>query len=191
MQVVERDTADGQSKSMRFRVRIKRKQLKQDRYFDELADAIEFLQESKKLDYVKRHEAHMQEVRERIAFYGVDKPQFRLFIKKFKTEVVGLMPIDTELQRRNQANRLSFLSFLRTIGQTVVTFPNKTHDLGAYGNVKESATAKFEDLYLDEISGYKITNYVEERLSQKKLKHLITGERREMESKGKPKPKPI
>jgi len=164
-------TAKDNTKTIRYRVRRKRKTLKIDEYFDTLDEAKQCLDNAKgktteQIEEEKNYEAAME-------MLELTAPTFKTIAEKYEDEVIGAMPIDTELQRRNASN---LKSFVRTINKTVIEVVSKVHDHGIHGTKEEKILVAFGELDLRRISRYQINSYISARRALDKKKSTISRE---------------
>ena len=113
----EYTNADGQEVE-KYRVRIVRKDFKADRYFDDFDEATEFLALSKAKKGKEITEAErVKKLAEQTQESRTTDYSFGHFCQQYIEQYVLTRPDDTELQRRNRAN---ILSFLKTIQNTSI-----------------------------------------------------------------------
>ncbi|KDB08488.1 hypothetical protein LIG30_2414 [Burkholderia sp. lig30] len=121
IQTVEYTNADGQEVE-KYRVRIVRKDFKADRYFDDFDEATEFLalskaKKGKEIIFKITEEERVKKLAEQTQESRTTDYSFGHFCQQYIEQCVLTRPDDTELQRRNRAN---ILSFLKTIQNTSI-----------------------------------------------------------------------
>ncbi|MDO8374677.1 MAG: site-specific integrase [Polaromonas sp.] len=165
--IVIRTAADN-TKTIRYRVRRNRKTLKIDEYFDTLDEAKACLDNAtgkttEEIEEEKNYEAAM-------LMLELTAPTFRTIATKYEEEIIGTMPTDSELQRRNASN---LKSFVRTINKTIIDVVSDIYDHGVHGADEVKIKVAFGDLDLRKISRYQINSYITARLALKKKKSSI------------------
>lgn len=179
-----KNTTDG-SVSMRYRVRIKRQDLKADNLYTDLAEAVQFLALTKTKsgrEMLSRHEEtakqdalvkEEEEMFETIQAMGLDKYHFIQSINLYKQGVIEALPDTLELDRRKKDN---LLSFLRTIERTNIEHVVSRHDFGSLGVHKETETRPLSMVPFLELTPYHVNNYIKTRLIEGKKKSTVSRE---------------
>ena len=102
------------STSVRYRVRIKRKDYKEDRLFDTLEEAKEFLQLSKskigREQIFLKTEKETQEQKFIQEYFS--QPPLIEYVKMYLQKYINTLPAETDLERRRRDNNKSFLNIL-------------------------------------------------------------------------------
>ena len=102
------------STSVRYRVRIKRKDYKEDRLFDTLEEAKEFLQLSKskigREQIFLKTEKETQEQKFIQEYFS--QPPLIEYVKMYSQKYINTLPAETDLERRRRDNNKSFLNIL-------------------------------------------------------------------------------
>ena len=172
IQVVKRINADG-TPSTRFRVRINRKDMKKDEYFDSLEEAIEVL----KLSRTKRGKEIIysitNEEQKRRNYLKKEHKTLGDFIDLYIQDYVDTKPKDTELQIKAIGN---IKSFYRTIRKTKVPLRNTT-----LGNIPELLYSdenlfSIDGLLINRITGLTINDYIKSRLATGVKKSSVSRE---------------
>lgn len=172
IQVVKYTNADGKQVE-KYRVRIVRKDLKTDRYFDDIDEASEFL----KLSKIKKGKEIIFNIteEERVKNLAEKNKQetqhndytFGFFCQKFIEDYVLTRPADTELQRRSRSN---ILSFLKTVQNTSI--PNRYlsgDEKDEMGLEKDSVVKVFlKGFDVRKIKAMEINFYIKARLAKGK-----------------------
>lgn len=161
IQLVTWKNAD-KSKQVRYRVRIQRKDLKEDRLFDSLDEAKEFLALSKsvhgkeKIFTLTEQQKAEQEI---IANYLNSPPiehYFDLFLETYHRKNSN----DTELERRRKTNTKAFFNILR---RTEV----EKHDpsfKGIIAQIMPRDRTPLGKLKVQDITPFEVNSYIKERL---------------------------
>lgn len=160
IQVVRWKNAD-KTKSIRYRVRISRKDFKEDKLFIDIEEAKEYLNLSKtkrgKEQIYKISEEQQRQANEISEF--LTQPPFSYYVNKYIKEYIDTQATHTELQKRNiQAQK----SFFNTILKTKIEFNDVT--TGMLAEFTRSPKVNFSSLKLKEITSFEINQYINERL---------------------------
>ena len=109
------------STSVRYRVRIKRKDYKEDRLFDTLEEAKEFLQLSKskigREQIFLKTEKETQEQKFIQEYFS--QPPLIEYVKMYLQKYINTLPAETDLERRRRDNNKSFLKACFISNKTV------------------------------------------------------------------------
>lgn len=167
VQVVKRTNAKGQQ-TIRYRVRVKRSGGSVNQYFDEVQEAIEFLKTAKQSPAqaaLSLIESESQADKERdyaiaLAALNAQQATFDNLIQVYEAEVIEKMPDETELERRNKANRVSFI---KTIRKTVIRKTIEIIDGGSHGRSSIKEDVRFADIPPEKVTRYDINAYIAAR----------------------------
>lgn len=161
--------SDG-TQSMRYRVRVVRKDFKADNSYESLVEAAQFLALTKTasgremLLNNKLQEEEQSKLKKQEEFKAlVSTRRFLNSIDLFKERQVDKMPESDELERRNKANKLSFLS---TIGLTKIQRPINEELTGGFFDSNEeieTETWTFGFIELSRLNAGDINAYIEAR----------------------------
>lgn len=177
IQVVEHTNADN-SITKKYRVRIVRKDFKADRRFDDLQEAIEFLNLSKlkkgkeiifKITEEERLRRHQQE----------EDPYnytFGYFVNKYLNDEILSKPVTTEMQKRNRTNILSFYKTIlnTSIIDTQLSYQEKMEE---FEGLEDQPLYRFmKGLDIRKITNVDINNYIKERLKKGLKKSSVSRE---------------
>ncbi|MGF6348116.1 integrase [Variovorax sp. W2I14] len=183
IRVVRWTNADG-SVSVRYRVRIERKDFKADNLYEDLAEAVLFLNLTKSnrgrqaLSTEEQHRKTELEKKEKelIAKWVHEKVTTRLFkhsLATYKQEHVDTLPDEEELDARKKSN---LQSFLRTIQNTKISVDGGSAlspiDLSKFSE-KSKPFSEFETVKLGPID---INKYIEARLKLGRKKSTVSRE---------------
>jgi len=170
IQRIERTTAEG-TLSIRYRVRITRKDFvgKRDNYFDDLEEAIEFLNLSKttkgkELIYKITEEERVRNLAKTInGGWTQNNFTFGYYLDLYLQEYVLRIKPTTELEKRNQNNTLSFY---KTIRNTKILYRHLTFEQREQFNIDDDRPiyVKIEELDIREFKSIEINYYIRERL---------------------------
>lgn len=156
-------------KQIKYRVRISRKNLKADEYFDTLEEAKRYLAGTKSdagIAKIKEYDKEKKE-QERLENDFLSSPPFYVYVNEYIKKHIEIKNDGTDLKQRNVKSDLSRLSIIMN---TEVEFVNKTFQ-GLSFIVKSGLThsrKKLRDFKLEEIDDVVITNYIRARLSAPK-----------------------
>ena len=160
----------------RYRVRVNTKEFKADKLFDDLQEAIEFLNLSKS----KRGKEVIfniteKEIEERNQMMELlSSPPLFFYIEKYIDKYVKTREQETYLQKRNVQN---ILSFYKTIQSTKIEYRHSIKVKG--GSVLSSMTypmKPFGQFKVSEVSAFEINAYIQARLAQGKKKISVSRE---------------
>ena len=161
IQLVTWKNAD-KTKQIRYRVRIQRKDLKEDRLFDSLDEAKEFLALSKsthgkeKIFTITDQQRREQEL---ISDYLASPPishYFDLYLSSYYAKNSN----DSELERRRKMNAKSFFNILRF---AEIEKHDPTYK-GIVAMIMPRERMKLGDLKITDITPFEINSYIKERL---------------------------
>ncbi len=167
VQIVKWKNKVDKTTQIRYRVRIVRKDYKSDRLFDNLDEAVEFLNLSKSRNgkelIYSITEKEKQEA-EAIANF-IKEPPISTYIDIFTKDYIETRDRSTYLTNRTVYNTLSFY---RTIKKTEIEIkPDLTKNFtGVLGMIAPKTKKKFGDLKVSEITPIEINSYVKARLAQ-------------------------
>ena len=152
------------STSVRYRVRIKRKDYKEDRLFDTLEEAKEFLQLSK--SKIGREQIFLKTEKETqeqkfIQEYFLQPPLIE-YVKMYLQKYVNTLPSETDLEKRRRDNQKSFLNIL--INTEVEQNPENGGITSFYAPRPKLKLGDFKPI---DITEYQIQSYIKERLAKK------------------------
>ena len=152
------------STSVRYRVRIKRKDYKEDRLFDTLEEAKEFLQLSKskigREQIFLKTEKETQEQKFIQEYFS--QPPLIEYVKMYLQKYINTLPAETDLERRRRDNNKSFLNIL--INTEVEQNPENSGITSFYAPRPELKLGDFKPI---DITEYQIQSYIKERLNKK------------------------
>ena len=185
IQLVKWTNATDGSVSMRYRVRVQRKDFKADNLYTEVSEALQFLTLTKSprgrsilINDIKA-QANKEEEEKR----KKDKEDFELLINtrlmanavdSYKTVVIDPMPEEEELDRRNKGNRLSFLS---TILKTDIEKVLEADRGGIFRQESfKTQKTKFGLIPVDQLTSFDINAYITARLKAGRTKSSVSRE---------------
>ncbi|VWC65584.1 phage integrase family protein [Burkholderia lata] len=171
IQTVEYTNADGQAVE-KYRVRVVRKDFKADRYFDDFDEAKEFLalskvKKGKEIIFKITEEERVKKLAEQTHESRTTDYSFGHFCQLYIEQYVLTRPDDTELQRRNRAN---ILSFLKTIQNTSIPnrylSPSEKQEMGLEADAVVKVFMKGFDVR--QIKAIEMNHYIKARLKKGK-----------------------
>lgn len=147
-----------------YRVVVKRKDYKADKYFKDLAEAKEFLALSK----AKKGKELIYSITEKEKDERTNDDKnfsFGYFVDLYIEDYINSKKIETELQKRNRTNKLSFLRTIKncSVLDRRITFEEK-EILGIDVETDKKVYRKFGGLDIRFIKAIDINNYIKARL---------------------------
>lgn len=184
IQLVQWVNKNDKSIQNRYRVRISRKDLKEDRLFDDLEEAKAFLslaalKKGQELIFNITEEERKKK-QEMTDYYSniIGKPTLRLYLHKYIERYITSRPQQSYLQKRNISN---LQSFYKTISNTViehtsnrVEFPKSPASL--LNMASATSRSRLGEIAMDEIDYIVVNNYIRARLNLGKMKGSIARE---------------
>lgn len=176
VQRLTRKNKDG-TQVVSYRVQIKRKTLKIDQLFDDVKDAIDFLNTTKTKLGLKKIHLRLVEDEETIKKHRefLEDPPFSMYIQRYIEDYVkpkyiniDITSAEGKLKYRNYKNTLSFF---KTIENTKVAFKDTTNADITFPNFSSMFKKDLGQLKIEEISENVINSYVLER-AKKGLKAI-------------------
>ncbi|WCM90653.1 site-specific integrase [Acidovorax sp. NCPPB 3576] len=170
------------TKSLRYRVRIQRKDFKSDELFKDITEAQQFLLNSKtksgRAMLQSKHEvmqAHEKELLEKWMETQLLKSFIRTFVYRYQRDVVETIDTSTESQKRKKSNLLSFLKTIRTTKiERVINAKVPSMMQNMTGDKKE--LKDFGSIEIEDFSEYDVNAYIVARLKEKKKSSTINRE---------------
>lgn len=178
IQVVSWKNATSKQKQQRYRIRINRKNFQCDKLFENLEEAIEFLNSTKNQSGINKLNdlTHEEQSRANAISEFLTSPPFLFYVNSYFEKYVLIKDDGTDLKKRNLSSDISRLN--KIINREVEYNSKISKSFSLAMKIGFSTNTKpLKDFKLEEIDDVVITNYIRSRLAETKKPSLGTVKR--------------